>query len=82
MNASDLMSAVSYALRVEVQIHSIVSGSAFTALLKFVRLLESVSWQVARSSVLRVLWVGNGQKQAMDLLGIVCGQGPMMFVIA
>ena len=43
MNTSDLLSAVSYALRMEVQIHSIVSGSAFTALLKFVRLLESVS---------------------------------------
>ena len=43
VNTTDLLSAVSYALRVEVQLHSIVSGSAFTALLKFVQLLESVS---------------------------------------
>ena len=39
----DLLGAISYALRLEVSLHSIVSGSAFTALYRFVHLLESVS---------------------------------------
>lgn len=38
--ATDLSSAISYALRMEVSLHTIVSGSAFTALFKFVQVLE------------------------------------------
>ena len=43
VNCGDLLSAVSYALRREVAIHSIVSGSAYSALFRFIHLLESVS---------------------------------------
>jgi hypothetical protein len=43
VNRGDLLSAVSYALRREVAIHSIVSGSAYSALYRFIHLLESVS---------------------------------------
>lgn len=43
VNTGDLLSAMSYALRMEVAVHSIVSGDAFTTLLRFVHLLESVS---------------------------------------
>ena len=42
VNRDDLLSAVSYALRKEVPIHNTVSGSAFSALLRFIHLLESV----------------------------------------
>ena len=38
--ATDISSAVSYALRMEVNLHTIVSGSAFSALFKFVQVLE------------------------------------------
>ena len=37
---SDISSAVSYALRMEVTLHTIVAGSAFSALYKFVQVLE------------------------------------------
>ena len=43
MNRGDLLGAVSYALRREVTIHSIISGSAYSALHRFIHLLESVS---------------------------------------
>ena len=37
---TDLTSALSYALRMEVTIHTIISGNAFTALHRFIQLLE------------------------------------------
>ena len=46
VDRSDILSGVSYALRKEVSIHSIVSGSAFSALLRFLQLLENVSPEV------------------------------------
>ena len=42
VSSADVLGAISYALRVEVAIHSIVSGHEFTALLRFTHLLESV----------------------------------------
>lgn len=42
VHRSDLLSAVSYALRSEVPIHSIISGSAYSSLLRFIGLLEKV----------------------------------------
>lgn len=41
VSSADVLGAISYALRVEVAIHSIVSGHEFTALLRFTHLLES-----------------------------------------
>lgn len=43
VSPTDLLGAVSYILRREVPLHSIISGTAFTALLRLVHLLESVS---------------------------------------
>ena len=39
---TDILGAISYALRREVVLHSIVSGTAYSALLRFVQLLECV----------------------------------------
>ena len=50
MNITDLLGAISYAFRMEVPVHQIVSGDTFTALLRFVHLLESVSYSTSLSS--------------------------------
>ena len=39
----DLLGAISYALRAEVPLHAIISGSTYTSLLNFVSLLEQVT---------------------------------------
>ena len=50
MNITDLLGAISYAFRMEVPVHQIMSGDTFTALLRFVHLLESVSYSTSLSS--------------------------------
>ena len=45
---TDILGAISYALRREVALHSIVSGTAYSALLRFVQLLECVGVAVMR----------------------------------
>ena len=42
MGLSDLLSAASYALRVEVPLHPFITGHAYSTLLNFVALLEQV----------------------------------------
>lgn len=43
VSVDDLFGAVGYAFHHEVPMHSIISGSAFSALLQFVMLLEQAS---------------------------------------
>lgn len=50
VNITDLLGAISYAFRMEVPVHQIVSGDTFTALLRFVHLLESVSYSTSLAS--------------------------------
>ncbi len=54
VHRNDLLSAVSYALRSEVPIHSIVSGSAYSSLLRFINLLEKVVYNSSQHKYIRM----------------------------